>query len=83
MEMNRSITLEQCNRGLGMLEAGMAVSHVARNIGVSLCTISRFQKQINATGSFKDRPCTDRPRKTTAAILRQPHVVIASPHLRD
>jgi len=29
------MTLTQRNRALGMLEAGMAVTHVARNIGVS------------------------------------------------
>jgi len=60
------MTLEQRNRALGMLEAGMAVTHVARNIGVSHCTISRLRTKFNATGSFKDRPRTGRPRKTTA-----------------
>jgi len=37
------MTLEQRNRALGMLEAGMAVTHVARNIDVSHCTISRLR----------------------------------------
>jgi len=66
MEKNRSMTLEQRNRALGMLEAGMAVPHVARNIGVSHCTISRLETKFNARGSLKDRPCTGRSRKTTA-----------------
>ena len=35
MEKNRSMTLEQRNWALGMLEAGMAVTHVARIIAVS------------------------------------------------
>ena len=49
-----------------MLEAGMAVTHVARNIGVSHCTISRLLTKFNATGSLKDRPLTGQPRKSTA-----------------
>jgi len=60
------MTLEQSNRALGMLEAGMAMTHMARSIGVSHCTISHLQTKFNATGSLKDRPCTGRPRKTTA-----------------
>jgi len=60
------MTLEQHIRALGMLEAGMAMTHVARNIGVSHSTISRLRTKFNATGSLKDRPCTGRPRKTTA-----------------
>ena len=35
MEKNRSMTLEQRNRALGMLEVGMAVTHEARNIDVA------------------------------------------------
>ena len=65
MGKNRSMTLEQRNRALSMLEAGMAKPHVARNTGVSHCTISRLWTQCNATGSLKDRPRTGRPRKTT------------------
>jgi len=49
-----------------MLEAGMAVTLVARNIGVSHCTISRLRTKFNATGSLKDCPLTGRPRKSTA-----------------
>jgi len=66
MGKNRSMTLEQRNRALSMLEAGKAVTHVARNIGVSHCTISRLRTKFNASGSLKDRPRTGRPRKTTA-----------------
>jgi len=67
------MTLEQRNRALSMLKAGMAVTHVARNICVSLCTISRLRKEFNTTGSLKDRPRTGRPRKLLqmkTAILR-------------
>ena len=42
--------LGQRNRALGMLEAGMAVAHVARNIDVSHCTISRLRTKFNTTG---------------------------------
>jgi len=49
-----------------MLEAGMAVAHVARNIGVSHCTILHLRTKFNATGSLNDRPLTGRPRKSTA-----------------
>jgi len=66
MGKNSSMTLEQRNRVLGMLGAGMAVAHVARNIDVSHSTISRFRTNINATGSLKNRPLTGRPRKSTA-----------------
>jgi len=66
MGKNRSMALEQRNRTSGMLEAGMAVTNVARNIGVSNSTSSRLRTEINATGSLKDRPRTGRPRKTTA-----------------
>jgi len=66
MGKNRSMTLEQRYRSLSMLEAGMAVTHAPRNIGVSHCTISRLWTNINAPWSLKDRPRTSRPRKTTA-----------------
>ena len=46
--------LGQRNPALGMLEAGMAVPHVARNIGVSHCTISCLRTKFNATGLLKD-----------------------------
>jgi len=44
----------------------MAVTRVARNIGVSHCTISRLRTRFNTKGSLKDRPRTGLPRKTTA-----------------
>jgi len=66
MGKNRSMTLEQRNRALGMLEVGMTVTHEARNIDVSHCTISSLRTKFNTTGSLKDRPLTGRPRKSTA-----------------
>ena len=47
------MTLEQRIRALGMLEAGMAMTHVARNIGVSHSTISGLRTKFNATGLLK------------------------------
>jgi len=70
--------LGQCNRALGMLEAGMAMTHVARNIGVSHCTISRLRTKFNATGLLKDRPRSSRPRKTTANEDR--YITLTSHH---
>jgi len=73
MGRNRSMALEQRNRALGMHEAGMAVTHVARNIGVSHSTISRLRTKFNATGLLKDRPRTGRLGKQLPmkiAILR-------------
>jgi len=45
------MTIEQRKRALGMLEVGMAVTHEARNIDVSHCTISRLRTTFNTTGS--------------------------------
>jgi len=64
MGKNRSTMLK--HRALSMLEAGMPTTHVARNIGVSHCTISRLETKFNATGLLKDRPRTGLPWKTTA-----------------
>jgi len=80
MGKNRSVKLGQRNRALGKLEAGMAVTHVARNIGVSHCTISRLRTKFNATGLLKDRPRTGRPRKTTANEDR--YITLTSHHNR-
>jgi len=55
MGKNRSMTLEQCNQALGKFKAGMAVTHVARNIDVCHCTISRLRTKFNATGSLNKR----------------------------
>lgn len=66
MGKNASMTLEQRNRALGMIEAGMTCAAVARRIGCSRSTISRLRSRLLDTGSLKDRPRTGRPRKTTA-----------------
>ena len=44
MGKNRSMTLEQRNRALGMPEAGMAMTHLARNIDVSHCKLHVFRQ---------------------------------------
>jgi len=80
MGKNRSMTLEQRNTALGMLEVGMAVTHEARNIDVSHCTISRLRTQFNTTGSLKDRPFTGRLRKSTANEDR--YITLISRHNR-
>jgi len=80
MGKNRSMTLEQRNRSLSMLEVGMAVKHEARNIDVSHCTISRLRTKFNTTGSLKDRLFTGRPRKSNANEDR--YVTLISRHNR-
>ena len=42
MGRRRSLTLDQRNRVQGMLEAGMSVTAVARQIGVHHSTVSRL-----------------------------------------
>ena len=80
MGKNRSMTIEQRKRALGMLEVGMAVTHEARNIDVSHCTISRLRTQFNTTGSLKDHPFTGRLRKSTANEDR--YITLISRHNR-
>ena len=50
-----------------MLEAGMSVTAVARQIGVHHSTVSRLWSRWVATGSHRDRRRSGRPRITTAA----------------
>ena len=78
--------LEQRFRVLGMLEAVMAVTKVARNIGVCHSTILRLQTKFNATGSLKTAHVLIGLGKllpTKTAILHLSHIVIALHHLRE
>ena len=67
MGRRRSLTLDQRNRVQGMLEAGMSVTAVARQIGVHHSTVSRLLSRWVATGSLRDQRRSGRPRITTAA----------------
>ena len=53
---------------LGMVEAGVDQSAVARTFGVHRSTITRLVRRYRQTGTVNDRPRTGRPRATT---LRQ------------
>ena len=59
------MSLERRQRALGMLVAGMRIKDVARQFGVNSSTISRLRSRYQATGEFRDRQRTGRPRKTT------------------
>lgn len=65
MGHRRGMTLEQCQRAMGMLTAGMSARNVARHFNVHESTISRLKTRFRQTGAVVDRPRTGRPRKTT------------------
>ena len=55
------------NRALGMLQAGMTMTRVARQIGASTSVIHRLHSRFAQTNSAADRPRSGRPRCTTPA----------------
>ena len=59
------LTLEQRQRVVGMLTAGVAVRGNARHFGVHKSTISRLKNKFRHTGTVADRPRSGRPRKST------------------
>jgi len=67
-KMGKTHGVEQGNHALGMREPGLALTDVARNIGVSHNTISRPRTRFNATVSFKD--CPRKLLSMKKAILR-------------
>lgn len=67
------------NRILGLLEAGISQSEVARRYNVARSTISRLVERVRLTGTVSDRPRTGQPRVTSQ---RQDNY-IRQRHLRD
>ena len=63
----RLLSIEMRNQAIGMLQAGMTQTAVARNFGVSQGVISRLSSRFAETNSVLDRPRTGRPRCTTPA----------------
>ena len=59
--------MDMRNRALGMLRAGMTMTRVARQIGVSTSVIHRLHSRFAQTNSAADRPRSGRPRCTTPA----------------
>ena len=49
------------NRAIGMIEAGMSQSQVARKVSAHLRTVQRWWKQFKTHGTVADRPRSGRP----------------------
>ena len=61
----------QRNQAIGMLQAGVSKSDVARRFGCHPSSVSRLVSRFTATNSVKDLPRSGRPRKTTPADDRR------------
>ena len=59
------LSREQRLRALGMVEAGLSYSDIARRMGCSQPTIRNLVERQNTTGSLDDRPRPGRERVTT------------------
>ena len=66
-------------RAIGMLQANMNVSEIARKLGCKRLRIHRLRTRFQMTGSTRDRPRSGRPKVTTPADDR----FIRLRHLRD
>lgn len=73
------LSREQRLRALGMVEAGLSYSDIARRMGCSQPTIRNLVERHNTTGSVDDRPRPGRERVTTPDQDRY----IRLQHLRD
>lgn len=73
------LTMEQCLRALGRLEAREPAARVARVFNVHEHTIRRLRNRHVQTGSVADRQRSGRPRGTSRRQDRQ----IVLTHLRD
>ena len=65
MERRPSLSLDDRNKALGMLEVGVNAADVARRKGVHERTIYRLHSRFRQTGNVRDRPRSGRPLKTT------------------
>lgn len=70
---------DERGRAIGHLEAGVSVSRVARQFGVTRRTIHSLQRRFQTTQTTRDRPRTGRPRITTPVVDR----FIRTQHLRN
>jgi hypothetical protein len=69
--------LSEC--AIGMLQANMNVTTVARTLGCKRLAIHHLRRRFKMTGSTKDRPRSGRPKVTSPADDR----FILLRHLRD
>ena len=65
MERRQGMTLEERQKAVGMLHAGMSARAVARHFNRHESTISRLRNRLRETGRVNNRPRSGRPRKTT------------------
>jgi len=77
MGRRQGMTLEERQRAVGMLHAGMTAKGVARHFNRHESTISRLRNCLRETGRVNDRPRSGRPRKTTPREDR--HITTLSP----
>lgn len=73
------LSAEQRSQAIGMLQAGMSQSEIARHFGCSQPAISNLTRRYEETGSVDDHPRSGRPRVTTPIQDR----FIVLQHLRD
>lgn len=73
------LSMQERERAIGMLQAGMAARQVARRMNCSHSTVIRLSQRNAATGSTADRRRSGQPRVTTPAQDRY----IRQLHLRD
>ena len=66
-------------RAIGMLNAGMTMNSVAKNVGCSTRVIRHLRQRFQATGRTEDRPSNGQPRITTCDQGRY----IRNTHLRN
>jgi hypothetical protein len=73
------LSQELRERAIGMLQANMNVTGVARTLGYKRLAIHRLRRRFQMTGSTKDRPRPGRSKVTSPADDR----FIRLRHLRD
>lgn len=73
------LDVDQRNRAIGQLQAGVTAAQVARNFGVHEHTVRRLRHRFVQTGQVQDRPRSGRPCETSARTDR----TIVRDHVRD
>ena len=65
MGRRQGLTLDERQRAVDMLHAGMTARAIARHFNRHKSTISRLRNRLRETGRVNDRPRSGRPRNTT------------------
>ena len=64
-QVRRRLSEEEMNRGIGMPEAGLSQTEVARVLGVSQSVVSRMWARFHFTGNVMHQHTGGRERSTT------------------